>query len=131
MKKHTLSGIIKYDYSGDYKKLYLVDSGGLHIDMIGRVSEIKISYPENPIQVCYWTSDKPTTRNKMMEGYLMSVFGGNLEVGYENNGFMGSEWTGYIDSYDTELSIGGHDLLRELINLNGSFLIIDFNIQNT
>ena len=129
MRTIKLEGKIKYDYSGDYETIFLTDKDGFIIDLVARVREIKMSFTDKMIQVCYWTSDDFCTKDKMIEGFLEKIYGKEIEASYEDNGYMGSEWTGYCSSYDTELSFGGHDFMRELRDEEDRFIIIEFNVQ--
>lgn len=133
MNTVTLSGVIityEYDeyFGGNFNNIILKGEDGYIVNLIGRLQELKASYPDDEIQVNYWLSDNYCTRDEIIEGFLNKIFGG-LTVECVDNGFMGSSWTGYCEDFNTVLTIGGHDFFRELSEEDGKFIIIDFNIK--
>lgn len=130
MKTIQIAGKIKYDCPDDFERILLTGEDGLILDLVSRVGEIKLSFPDRRIQVNYWLSNDYCTKNKMLENFLNKFYGSDIKVGYEDNGFMGSEWTGYISSSDTILEFGGHNFYRELRDEQDRFIIIEFNIHD-
>jgi hypothetical protein len=128
MKTITISGKIKFGEWADYSTIILEDKDNFRRNLVSRLAEIADSFPKNKIQVSYWLSDDFCTKEEMLMKMYESIYGDQIKANFEDNGFMGSEWTGYCPAYDTTLEIGGHDLYRELSRKEDMFMIIDFNI---
>src|SRR5690349_6208376 len=126
VKTIELSGIIKKEWD-DWDKIKLVQSDGYKIDLVSRFREAIESYPNKKVQVNYWLSDKPCTKNEMTENFLKKLYG-SAEAEYEKNYYRYSSWTSGTD-YDTVLSVGGHNLYYELANEDGRFIILELNFQ--
>jgi len=73
MKTITLSGILKYEYEDNWMKIKMVQDDGYKIDLVGRFNESAESYKNSSVQVSYYLSDKPCTKNEMVEGWLKSI----------------------------------------------------------
>lgn len=127
MKTITLSGIIKYEYD-TWDKIKLIQEDGYKIDLVSRFQEAIESFGKSEVQVNYWISDKPCTKNEMLEGWLRQLYGA-AEAEYQANGYAYSSWTSGTD-YDTELSVGGHNLHRELREHGDKFIIIELNFKD-
>lgn len=127
MKTFTLSGQIKSTYIDDWTHLVLIGDNGLNVDLVYRLHEIISSFPKSKIQVNYWLSKAQKTRGEAIQQHTEHLLGIG-EAAYEENGTMYSEWTGYVESYERKLTIGGHNLDSELQNHEGEYLIIDFNV---
>ena len=76
------------------------------------------------VTVRYWVSDKPCTRDEVIEATILTVMG----IGDVQFCSHYSEYTGYLWT-DEELKIGGHDLLCELNNNVGKWLILEIEVQ--
>lgn len=127
MKTIELSGIIKFEHD-DWDKLKLVQEDGYKIDLVARFKEAYESFPKQEVQVNYWLSDKPCSKQKMQEAFLMKLCG-NINADYEKNDYAYSSLTSGTD-YDTTLKIGGHNLYNELRMEEGKFIIIELNFKN-
>lgn len=119
-----LSGIIKFEYS-DWDKIKLVQEDGYKIDLVGRFIEATESFPNQKIQVNYWLSDTPKTKEEMIGGVLTQHYG-NLSANYDKTEFSYSSYTSGTD-YDTNLKVGGHDIYRELREQQGKYIVIELN----
>lgn len=127
MKTITLSGILKYEYDDNWMRIKLVQDDGYKIDLVGRFNEAAESYKNSSVQVSYYLSDKPCTKNEMIEGWLKSI-SGSIDAGYTTDSYRYSSWTHGTD-YDTNLKIGGHNLYKELRDSEGRFIIIELNFK--
>lgn len=127
MKTITLSGIIKFEYSDSWETIKLVQEDGYKIDLVNRFKEAVESFNNSQVQVNYYLADNPCTKNEMVEGWLKKLVGA-IDAGYEANGYAYSSWTSGTD-YDTNLSVGGHNLLSELRSEEGRFMIIEINFK--
>lgn len=125
---HTIeySGTIEsiYDY---WHKIKLVQADGYTIDLVSRFQEIKESYPKAQMQVCYWLSDKPRTKDEMITGFLNKLYG-VIDAEYIAEEYHYSSWT-YGTNYISALKIGGHDLFNELYDKKGMYIIIEINLK--
>lgn len=128
MKTVTLSGFIKMDRSDNWQTIKLVQEDGYKIDLINRFKEAIESYNNSQVQVNYYLSDKACTKNEMVEGWLKKLVGA-IDASYEANGYAYSSWTSGTD-YDTNFSVGGHNLLSELSKEDGRFMIIELNFKD-
>jgi hypothetical protein len=127
MKTITLSGILKYEYEDNWMRIKLVQDDGYKIDLVGRFNEAAESYKNSSVQVSYYLSDKPCTKNEMIEGWLKSI-SGSIDAGYTTDSYRYSSWT-HVTDYDTNLKIGGHNLYNELRDSEGRFIIIELNFK--
>lgn len=127
MKTVVLKGKIEKAWTDSWETIKLVQEDGYKIDLVGRFREATESFPKMEIQVGYYLSDKVCTKDEILEGFLKKLFG-NVDASYEANGFAYSSWTSGTD-YDTNLTIGGHDLFRELANEEGRFILIELNFK--
>lgn len=128
MKTIELSGTISFEYD-TWDKLKLVQEDGYKIDLITRFVEAYESFPSQKVQVNYWIHDRPCTKQEITEGFLKKLYGA-IDANYESNDYCYSSWTSGTD-YDTSLSIGGHDLYRELKDKVGKFMIIELNFKQS
>ena len=122
-----LKGIIKYDWPDNWQTIKLVQEDGYKIDLVGRFKEAIESFPNMEFQVNYYLSNKPCTKEEILEGFLKKLFGA-IDASYEANGYYHSSWTSGTE-YDTNLTIGGHDLFTELKNEEGKFLFLELNFK--
>lgn len=126
MKKLTLEGFIAFEFT-EFTEVKLVQSDGYRIDLIGRFKEVANSYPKAFLQVNYWLSNSYQTKDEILKG-LMASFYGELSADYETENFSGSSMTGSWTERISTLEIGGHDLIKELRDEDGRFIIIELNI---
>jgi hypothetical protein len=76
------------------------------------------------VTVRYWITDKPCSREEAIEDHarqLMGIADTSYDVHY-------SEITGYLWT-DQECKIGGHDLIGELEDSAGKWLILEIEIH--
>lgn len=126
-KTITLSGIILIEYSSNWESVKLIQENGYKIDLVSRFKEAVDSFGQFGTQVNYYLSDSPCTKNEMTEGWLKKISGA-IDADYTTSQYHYSSWTNGTD-YDTELTIGGHNLLSELRNAKGKFMIIEMNFK--
>ena len=122
-----LKGRIEKGWTDNWQTIKLVQEDGYKIDIVGRFKEATESFPNMEIQVGYYLSDNVCTKEEILEGFLKKLFG-SVDASYEANGYAYSSWTTETD-YDTNLTIGGHDLFRELNNEEGRFILIELNFK--
>ncbi len=73
------------------------------------------------LQVTYYISDTPKSPDEMLMSFIENLIGvGTAGVTYA----MGSEWTGEY-CIGSEITVGGHDLERELYNHMDKYLQLD------
>jgi len=125
MKTIEISGIIENNYTDNWRTIKLIQEDLYKIDLVSRFKEATESFLNMQVQVSYYLSDSPKTKEEMLEGFLRSIYG-SVDVGFEANDYRYSSWTSGTD-YDTNLKIGGHDLFSELLNEEGRFLLIILN----
>lgn len=123
-----MSGIIEFS-KHKFEKIKLVQPDGFKIDLVNRFNECLESYRNVSYQISFWLSDTPCTKDEMLEEYIRKMFG-DISAKYESNDYSYSEYTHCTD-YDTILKIGNHDLLNELIDKQGKFIIFEINIFET
>lgn len=128
MNTITLTGIISREYCDDsFYKIKLKQQDGFKIDLVGRFIEVLDSFRGSEIQVSYYLSSTPCTKNDLVAQILHNISGG-LKAEYDKNEYSYSSWTQGTD-YDTYLQVGGHDLYEELSSEEGKFIILEINIK--
>lgn len=127
MKTVELSGILKTEWDGSthYK---LVQENGLKIDLVNRLSEIADSFPNKEVQLNYYLSNSPKTKDEMIAGILGKIYG-SIEAEYLSEDYHYSSWTNGTDYY-TIMKVGGHDLEKELSDKEGKFILIELNFKD-
>lgn len=124
MKKLILTGIIKQQYRDGWHAIYLRQSDGYLIDLIGRFIELDAN-SNSTIQVNYFISDFELSEIQIKEA-IISKLSGSVNAEYEKHDFSYSEWT-HDTSYSEILQIGSHDISLELkLNL-GKFVRFEIN----
>lgn len=127
MKKITLSGVVLLKYEESFDRVKLVQEDGYEIDLIMRFQEAVMNYPDHKVRVGYGVADKPCTEDEMQEGFLQHVFGAP-KVGYEKHDYRYSSWTSGTD-YDTNFQVGGHNMMNELYDKQGKFMILHLEFE--
>lgn len=122
-----LKGRIEKGSTDSWETIKLVQEDGYKIDLVGRFKEAIESFPNLEIQVGYYLSDNVCAKEEILEGFLKKLFG-SVDASYEANRYSYSSWTNGTN-YDTNLTIGGHDLFRELNNEEGRFILIELNFK--
>lgn len=126
METKELRGIIEFDENGG-TRIYL-NEGNYKIDLIEEFE----GFDSQEIQVNYWITEKPCTKEQMLNGWLKYVFGA-VKAEYDSH-YTGSWTYGSASSwgeyeYRGILKIGGHDLFAELSAMNGKFMIMEINTK--
>ena len=122
-----LKGKIEKGWSKNWQTIKLLQEDGYKIDVVGRFKEATESFPNMELQVRYYLSNNVCTKEEIQEGFLKKLFG-SVDANYEANEYAYSSHTSGID-YDTNLTIGGHDLFAELYNQDGRFILIELNFK--
>ena len=122
-----IKGKIEKGYTDSWETIKLVQEDGYKIDLVGRFKEATESFPKCDVQVGYYLADNVCSKNEILEGFLKKLYG-SVEASYEANAYAYSSWTSGTD-YDTNLTIGGHDLFRELANEEGRFILLELNFK--
>lgn len=128
MKTIEFKGRIEY-IDSEGTRINIVD-GENTIDLVDEL-ESAINEYGNEVQVNYWITEKPCTKDEMIEGVLKNIYG---VAEAENENYYTGSWTYGSSSYGdyenrARLKIGGHDLCDELSDANGEFIIIEFNFN--
>ncbi|MBM6759909.1 hypothetical protein, partial [Bacteroides mediterraneensis] len=85
-----IKGVIEFDNS-DGNHIYLID-GDAKINIVDEFESAAREYGSE-VQVNYWITDSPCTKEEMLEGWLRKVFG-SIEAEYEY--YNAGSWT-YAD----------------------------------
>lgn len=125
MKTIELSGIIELQYCNGWNKIKLVQKDGYKVDLILRAQEAMESYPEHKVQVSYYISEKPCSKQKVLEQWLNKI-SGSIEANYEKNDYAYSSWASQID-YDENFMVGNHNIYTEFLSEQGKYLIMEIN----
>jgi len=96
---------------------------------IGKVGLSREFYEEEELEnhtvtVRYWISEKEQTKDQMIEGVLKTLYG-VADVKYSH---AYSEYTGYLWTNE-EFNIGGHDLIAELYDNLGKYIILEIDVH--
>lgn len=121
IKKLSYSGIINND----------VVAGEGYILGIGNVGLSRELYENENLEnhtvtVRYWISKKHQTKEEMIEGVLKSLYG-LCDVEYNH---VYSEYTGYLWTNES-FEIGGHNLIDELYNHLGNYIILEIDLHES
>lgn len=122
MKTFDLSGVIHHQYD-EHSRIQLIQPDGSVIDLVNRFGEVYWSVKSRQVQINYWISDEPRTKDQCVEALLRKAFGA-IDAGYTEEHGQYSSWTSF-DEYNTDLKVGGHDLAAELSGLDGKFLNLE------
>lgn len=76
------------------------------------------------VSVKYWISETEKTREQLQENHLLCISGAT-EADY---GDRGSDVTGYLWT-DQDLTVGGHDLFKELNDKAGKFIYMEVSYE--
>jgi len=79
------------------------------------------------VSIRYWISDTEITLEEAEQSYQEISMGGKSECEYAA---YYSEYTGYLWA-DEKLNVGGHDLIAELENYVGKYLILEAVIHDS
>ena len=117
-----LSGEIAKGFIFDnYSSVKLIQDNGYKVDLISRFAEIVDSFGYK-LSVRYWITDTKASFSDAVEGNIKQLLGGTVSE-LEANSYSYSEYTSGVE-YDSDLKIGGHDLLKELEGQSGKWLWI-------
>lgn len=123
MKQLKFEGWIKVEDFVDAYDILVFYHDQLNCEPLARILEDKI-VNEN-VTVRYFISDHEAALEQIQTEYLTQLMG-CAEVEYWSHY---SEYTGYLWT-DEEITIGGHDLLRELKSYDGKYLILLIDVSN-
>ena len=122
-----MTGVVKYDNTNTFEKIKLVQEDGFLIDLVSRFIEIKESYPMATFQVNCFVSESKCSIGEAKEKWLYKLSGG-IVAEFEVDSYSYSSWTSGTD-YNTNFSIGKHNIFSELRQSENKFLIIEINIK--
>lgn len=78
------------------------------------------------VTVRYWVSDKPATKEEAVADFVKTLSGmADCDFGSRYSEITGYLWT------DEDCKIGGHDLLKELRNNAGKWLILEVDVHDS
>lgn len=87
--------------------------------------ELRSRIARKTVSVRYWITDKETSKEQAQEEFLKKLMG----IAECDFGAQYSEHSGYLWT-DEECKIGGHDLISELKNYAGKWLILEIDIHS-
>lgn len=102
----------------NWDSISLEQSNGYNLDLILRLEELSNNYDK--FSISYWISKTPKTAEELLE-YNILAAEGFLSIDFEAREIVYSEYTRDME-YETDFSIGGHNLLKELEKNTGSYL---------
>lgn len=83
-------------------------------------SEVSEDWKEgDKVRVRYYTTEEKTTSSEVRARSIKKMLG-EMNVKYELDAY--SEWT--VLSWEENLTIGGHDLIKELAEYEGKYLVL-------
>lgn len=132
METITLSGIIKIkdidkaNYLCSSESIKLIRPDDSEIDLVDKLNEIEERWNYPKFKLKYYLSNRPCTKDEMMEGWLKQLVG-YIDANYEENYYSISLWTDGCEC-DTIIRIGEHDLFAELSEKEGKFIIIELTL---
>jgi hypothetical protein len=88
--------------------------------------ELQHTISNKNVSLRLWVSEEEKTKDEILEGFLAALYG-RAFVEYHDNY---SDYTGYLWT-DEELSIGGHDVMRELMSYIGFYVILEIDVHDT
>lgn len=86
--------------------------------------ELEYKIKRKKVTARYWITDKPCSKEEANEDFMKIVMG----LAETDFGSHYSEYTGYLWT-DEECKIGGHDLIKELKQNIGKWLILEIEIH--
>ena len=132
MKEELLTFEGRLDIESYESRLYLKNEEGAEwIDLTNEFLKIGDQYPDKQIQVSYWASPERHTKDEMKERVLMRLMFGELYAYYDEDTVCYSTWTGCDTTYSQELQVGGHNLYKELYDLDGDYVVIEIAIRDS
>ena len=115
-------GFVKAWQTCPWTRIALVQRDGYKIDLITRIQEAVNNYGTK-VAVRYWTCDSDQPDEQIEEGAIRTIIGA-LNASFEEHSYSYSEWTSGVD-YDTEFTVGGHNIMNELLSHSGKWLVIE------
>jgi hypothetical protein len=115
----TYSGLLSRHSFGDADEILYLSS---EREPLAEVLDGQIR--KKQVTVRYWITDKPCSREEAIEDHARQLIGiadTRFDVHY-------SEITGYLWT-DQECKIGGHDLIGELEDSAGKWLILEIEVH--
>jgi len=125
----TLHGQIKRGkcFGWNYETIKLARGDGYEVDLLLRFAEWA-GCNDGKASVRYWITDKPTTIEDAQAGFVKTLYGA-VDADCDANEYSYSEYTSGI-GYDSDLRVGGHDLLAELQGREGEWLWIEIRASD-
>lgn len=119
MKQLVYKGFISEHYKGDNDDAIFIG------DMDSPISEeLMDEINEKQVSIRYWISDSEKPKEELVECFLKTLFGA-VDANYNSRY---SEDTGYLWT-NSELKIGGHDLLNELQSNLGKYIYLEIDVH--
>jgi len=123
----VLEGIIDWMDWGNWSSTCLKQPDGLKQDLISRFQEVENSFPDKTLTIRYWITYKPLSKQELSEEMLKQL-SGHIDASREADHYSYSEYTSGTD-YNSNLTVGGHNIQRELDDNLGKFARIEIEIN--
>lgn len=107
--------------------ILLEQSNGYRMDLLLRLEELSNNFI-NKMSISYWISKTPKTAEELLE-YNILAAEGFVNIEFDAREIVYSEYTRDIE-YETDFSVGGHNLLKELERNDGSYLYMMVEFSN-
>lgn len=107
---------------GSHDTICLEQKDGFLIDLTCRMNEAATNYGSK-VSVRYWITKTKMTRTQL-EVALAHQVNGFIDLRFESHDFSYSEYTSDT-SYNTDFSVGGHNLFEELQKKADKFLYME------
>jgi len=101
--------------------ILLEQSSGYKVDLLLRLEELSNNF-EGKVSISYWISKTPKTAEELLE-YNILAAEGFVNIDFDAREIVYSEYTKDME-YETDFSVGGHNLLKELQKNVGSYLYL-------
>jgi hypothetical protein len=115
----TYSGLLSRHSFGDADDILYLSS---EREPLAEVLDGQIR--KKQVTVRYWITDKPCSREEAIEDHARQIMG----LAATKFGARYSETSGYLWTYQ-QCKIGGHDLIAELEDSAGKWLILEIEIH--
>jgi len=124
MSKFIIKGQLDFGRVSNFDRIIIVHpKSKWRMDLLGRLQELQLNARDNKIQFNYTISDTLLTDIELQEN-LIKKLAGCLDTDFSTYETGYSEYTSCTE-YVSTLSIGGHDLMKELRNSKGKYIHIE------